>query len=118
MKKRTLITLLLICCFIICYAVTDSLTGSWIGKLILPSGDSLPMKYTFKVDGNLLTGTETGPDGTFSFIDGKVNKDDFSFIINANSENIIHTGKYLRDSVILNFEIHGQKLHVSCIRAH
>ena len=57
MKRKFLITALLLCCFAICYAVITDMSGQWSSTFNAPDGNAYPLTYTFKVDGNKLTGT-------------------------------------------------------------
>jgi hypothetical protein len=62
-------------------AVAADVDGKWSGSITTPNGD-VPVGFTFKADGAMLTGTTTGPDGTDVPIkDGKVDGSNISFIV-------------------------------------
>jgi hypothetical protein len=53
--------------------------GKWSGSVTTPNGD-LPVNFTFKADGEKLTGTTTGFDGSeVAISDGKVDGKSISF---------------------------------------
>jgi hypothetical protein len=56
-------------------AFAADVDGKWAGTVATPNGD-LPVAFTFKADGEKLTGTTMGFDGTdVAITDGKVDKD-------------------------------------------
>ena len=117
MRKRILTTAALVCCFMICFAAIADLSGKWTGTIKTPDGNDLKIYYVFKVDGNKLTGTATG-DGSPTPIDnGKINGNDFSFSV-SNPEGVVfkHNGKYYGDSIGMNIEFNGNKLHATLVR--
>jgi hypothetical protein len=55
-------------------AVAADITGKWSGQL--PSrGEAMAATFTFKVDGDKLTGTMTGPQGEVTLQEGKFSGD-------------------------------------------
>jgi hypothetical protein len=73
---------ILVACFAItAITVTVSaadVSGKWSGQV--PSrGEAMAATFTFKVDGDKLTGTMTGPQGEISLQEGKVSGDQISF---------------------------------------
>jgi hypothetical protein len=95
MIKKTLTTALLILTVIsVCFA-TD-ITGKWAGKVM----DQFDVTYDFKVDGEKLTGSTSGPDGTpITLQDGIIKGDDLSFTMAMMGNDIKVTGK-IKDDVI------------------
>jgi len=76
MKKLISTTALVIAFIAICYAAATDITGHWTGKI----NDQFDVVYDFKVDGEKLTGTTTGPNGNkINLSDGAVNGDNISF---------------------------------------
>ena len=117
MKKKSWLTGLLLLCVAFCMAAALDLTGKWTGDLNTPSG-SFPLTYNFKVDGEKLTGTVEGPDGTVDIDSGVIKNNDFKFNITIGSGETIHsTGKYLGDSTTVDFEAMGDKMHIKLLRA-
>jgi hypothetical protein len=74
-------------------AATD-ITGTWAGELAGPDGGSgFHLSFTFKEDGDKLTGTVQGPQGDpIAITDGKIDGDKISFKVNVNGMTIIHDG--------------------------
>lgn len=116
MKKKLTIAAMLVCCATIAFAAFADLTGKWKG--VLKFGDmEIPLNYTFKVDGEKLTGSIGSDQGENPISDGKIKGTDFSFSLDFNGEKIPHTGKYYGDSTIVISEFQGQKNRVKLTRA-
>jgi len=118
MKKRFLITALLLCCFAICYAVIADMGGQWSSVFNAPDGNAYPLTYTFKIDGSNLTGTlETA--GTSVPIDsGKVAGENLSFSVSVQGVTYSHKGKYYTgaDTIGMNVTFEGNKGHIKLTR--
>jgi len=119
MKKKMLIALVLLCSFTAVFAWFADLNGSWSGTLNISDGQQFPLNYTFKIDGNKLTGTSVNDRGTSDLSDGKVKGDSLWFSIDAGGMNILHTGKYFAagDSISLNIDYNGSPFHATLKRA-
>ena len=116
MKKRISIIALLVCSFVFAFAAFADLTGKWKG--VLKFGEmEIPLNYTFKVDGEKLTGSIGSEQGENPISDGKIKGTDFSFSLDFGGEKIPHTGKYYGDSTIVFSEFQGQKNRVKLTRA-
>ena len=116
MKKKLSIAALLVCSFVAAFAAFADLNGKWKG--VLKFGDmEIPLNYTFKVDGEKLTGSIGSEQGENPISDGKIQGNDFSFTLHFNGEKIPHTGKYYGDSTIVFSEFQGQKNRVKLTRA-
>ena len=71
MKKKFSILALLVCSFVVCLAAFADLNGKWKG--VLKFGDfELPLTYTFKVDGETVTGACNTEQGDFPISNGKI----------------------------------------------
>ena len=77
----------------------SKIDGKWVGKIDNPQGE-FELTFTFKVDGNTLTGKSTSPMGDMELTNGVVNGNDFSFDVDAGGMVIKHNCKYLDDDVI------------------
>ncbi|UFH56959.1 hypothetical protein [Spirosoma sp. KNUC1025] len=120
MKRKILVTTLLMSSALICFAALADLGGKWQGGISLPDGNTYPVTYEFTLNGSQLSGKATaeGPSKTIS--EGKVNGVDFSFSITDDDGQLIpHTGKYFAegDSISLNVTYQGSKLHATLKRA-
>lgn len=87
--KTCIIFLLLLVFSISCKA--QKLDGSWKGKMVGPNGE-MELTFTFKTDGNTLTGNVTSEMGSLPLENGKVNGNEFSYDININGQVISNTG--------------------------
>jgi len=112
MKKKLFNPLAIICCFLFTITVIAAdLNGKWTGVIQIPGGNDLPVNYTFKVDGNKLTGIASSDAGDIPVENGKVDGDSFSFKVNVNGTDYSHTGKVYADSCSLDIDFGGQKVH-------
>ena len=86
------------------FAATD-VTGTWEGEFKMPDGSaSFPLSFTFKQDGDKLTGTIANPQGgdPITISDGKVDGDKISFKVSFNGINITHEGTVTGDEMKLD----------------
>src|SRR4249919_3719083 len=60
-------------------AQAADLAGKWSGDVPGRGGDTTPATFTFKVDGEKLTGSMTGPQGELPLQEGKVSGSQLSF---------------------------------------
>ncbi len=116
MKKPLLNPIALICCFFIAIATLADLNGKWAGVIKTPDGNDLQVTYTFKVDGNKLTGTAESPAGTVTVDNGTVAGDTFKFDVTVDGKPYPHTGKIYADSCGLDIDFGGQKGHTTLKR--
>ena len=111
MIKKTLATVVMVMAFtIFCFA--GDITGNWKGVV----NDQFEIGYTFKVDGEKLSGSSKGPDGSDTpFSDGVIKGDDLSFTIDILGNATKVKGKIksdatdkTKDTVTLTFAVMGQ----------
>ena len=76
----------------------SAVDGRWQGTLNTADGEAT-MSYTFKANGQVLTGTEETPLGSRAISDGKVNGDKISFKTNVNGNSIEHQGTISGDTI-------------------
>jgi len=69
------------------------ITGHWESKFETPDGEEMTMSFTFKVDGDKLTGTVQSPMAELPIDNGKVKGDEFSFDVDVNGMIIGHDCK-------------------------
>jgi hypothetical protein len=77
----------------------SKINGAWLTKVQGPQGD-MELTFTFKVDGNTLTGTDSSAMGLIPLTNGVVHGNDFSFDIEMQGMKISHECKYLDDDSI------------------
>ncbi|NCD71311.1 glycoside hydrolase [Mucilaginibacter agri] len=117
MYKKFLTTSILVCCCVLAsLAVIADLNGKWIGSVNM-QGNDLALTYTFKVDGDKLTGVAESPYGPSAIENGKVKGDSLMFTTNVSGIEIPQSGKFFSDSVTLNIEVQGSVLHTTLKRA-
>ncbi|MFI5159721.1 MAG: hypothetical protein ACHQHN_00520 [Sphingobacteriales bacterium] len=119
MKRKLFITAALLCTFAVAFAAFADLNGHWTGMLDAPDGNQYPLNYTLKVDGDKLTGTGQGQDGSVAITEGKVKGDSLSFAMDLGGVKVINTGKYFSagDSISFNLDYQGIKMHSTLKRA-
>jgi len=78
----------------------SAVDGRWQGTLNGANG-SFTMTYTFKAEGQVLTGTEESPIVSRSISQGKVNGDKISFKTTVNGNSIEHEGTVGGDTIQL-----------------
>ena len=61
-------------------AFAADVDGKWAGSMSTPMGD-IPVAFTLKADGAMLSGTTTGPDGDVMIKDGKIDGANISFTV-------------------------------------
>jgi hypothetical protein len=111
MIKKAVATVFMVMAFVaIGYA--QDITGNWKGTVM----EQFEINYTFKVDGEKLTGSSKGPDGSDSPIsNGVIKGEDLSFNIDimGNSTKITgkvkanNTDKTKAETVTLSFAVNG-----------
>lgn len=67
--------------FVAGMAFAADIDGNWEGEMAgMGGGEPMKINYTFKADGNTLTGSTKGMDGNdMAIADGKINGNDFSY---------------------------------------
>jgi hypothetical protein len=90
--------------------------GTWTGSLSTPNGDFAQV-FKLKVDGEKLTGTMTGIDGSdVAIADGKVDGDKISFSVNLDFGGMTITLNYKgvvsADQIAFDGEAMGQTFQV------
>jgi hypothetical protein len=84
------------------HAATD-LTGTWTGEFKAPDGgQGFQVSFTFKQDGDKLTGTVQGPQGDpIAITDGKIDGDKLTFKVALGEMTITHEGTVSGDEIKL-----------------
>ena len=96
--------------------------GKWIGDVNTPDGQTISLTFTFKLDGDKVTGTVTGPTGDIQIADGKMDGEtlSFGFDVDAGGQQLSFkcTGKMAADDQLkitmnaggdLSFEINTKR---------
>jgi hypothetical protein len=78
----------------------NPINGEWKGSRETPNG-LFEVNYTFKVEGNVLTGTSKSQFGEVKLENGKVEGKKISYTITVNDMTINNTGQLINDDEIL-----------------
>jgi len=84
-------------------ALAADVTGKWTAQVPGRGGQAREATFTFKVDGNALTGTVSGRRGEMPISEGKIDGDQISFAqvmeFNGNSMKIVYKGTVSGDEI-------------------
>jgi hypothetical protein len=108
---RTVSIVCVLALFITFSAVAADVSGKWTAMVPGRGGEPMKTDFTFKVDGDKLTGTTTGPQGDVPIKDGKVSGDTISFTqtlsFGGNDVKLIYKGKVSGDEIKFTREREG-----------
>jgi len=92
-------------------AMAADVSGKWTGDMPGRGGDTTPTTFTFKADGEKLTGSMTGPQGDVPLAEGKVAGNQISFSttldFGGNSVKILYKGTVSGDQIKMTREREG-----------
>jgi opacity protein-like surface antigen len=87
MTRRILLATAVLAFVFAAAAVAADISGNWTGTLNL-GGDQILLNYTFKQDGEKLTGTIVTPQGdSLEMLDGKIVAEKLSFSVKTDAGN-------------------------------
>jgi hypothetical protein len=92
MKRKLFITAFLLIFGAMAVFATD-ISGKWKGKVAGPDGTDMELTFVFKVDGQTLTGTIGSEMGEMAISQGKVNGEEFEYVLDLNGMVIKNKGK-------------------------
>jgi hypothetical protein len=95
-------------------ACSADIDGKWEGELDM-GGQKFPVSYTFKAEGDVLTGTTPIMDQEYEIQDGKIdgNNISFSIVMNMGQEmKIDYTGVLSGNELKLSFDMMGQTTEI------
>ncbi len=96
---KYLLSFVLLICSVGAFA-QNPIDGNWKGTRETPNG-TFEINYTFKVEGEKLTGTWKTRFGETTLENGKVDGKKFSFTISFNDMTINNTGELISDNEIM-----------------
>ena len=83
--------------------------GKWKAEFQTPNGDTRTSVFTFKAEGEKLTGTVESQRGTVEIQEGRTSGDDVSFVVirnfNGNDFKMKYKGKISGDEIKMKVEI-------------
>jgi hypothetical protein len=95
--------------------------GRWTGSIETPMG-AVNVEFAFKADGNALSGTTTGPDGTkIEIKDGKIDGQNIAFAINIDFGGMVftlpYTGVVSPEKIDLKMDFAGMPIEFTVVKA-
>jgi hypothetical protein len=95
--------------FVAGFAFAADIDGKWAGEVPgMGGGEPMKISYTFKADGNTLTGATKGMDGADMAIkDGKIDGNKFSYSIDFGGMAMKFNGEVKGDTVELKMDMSG-----------
>jgi hypothetical protein len=78
----------------------NAIDGNWKGSRETPNG-TFEVNYTFKVEGNVVTGTWKTQFGEAKLEDGKIDGKKFSYTISLNDVKVSSTAELINENEIL-----------------
>ena len=95
--KRTILTVL-VAMFAVVAANAQKIDGKWKTSIETPEG-AMELIYTFKTDGEKLTGSIATDFGDMAFSNGKVSGNEISYVLDMMGNAITQTGKIEGDVI-------------------
>ena len=77
------------------------MAGKWVAQVPWRDGQMVEQTFTFKVDGEKLTGSVRSPAGDVPITDGKISGDDLAFttVVQDNTVKLLYKGKVAGDEI-------------------
>ena len=89
------------------WAADADANGKWKATVEGQQG-TIDVEYTFKVEGEKLTGSAAGPMGEIEISDGSQKGDEITFTIVAGERSLVHKGKIVDDELKIVLDL-GQR---------
>ena len=109
--RKKLLTIAVLAALATAMLLAADISGKWSGEMPGRGGDVTPTTFTFKVEGDKLTGTMTGPQGDIPIQEGKVSGDHISFSttldFGGNSIKLLYKGTVTEDQIKMTREREG-----------
>jgi len=95
--------------------------GKWAGSIDTPMG-AINVGFTFKADGAVLTGTQTGMDGMeIAIKNGKIDGDRISFVVSLDFGGMMfdlnYTGVVKPDNIVITADFMGMPFSFTVMKA-
>ena len=98
----------------ICAFAAD-ITGKWKASVDGPDG-AMEIQFTFKKDGDKVTGTASGPMGEMPLRDVRLDGNKISFTVDAGERGIPHKGEVSGDQMKLTVEMGERSMTMTAKR--
>lgn len=111
MTRRILLATAVLCVTLAGVVLAGDISGNWSGTM-QAGGDAIPLTFTFKQDGEKLTGSVISPQsGALPLKEGKVTGDKLSFFVvadmGATPTKFISEGTLKGEEITLNIRAEG-----------
>lgn len=117
MKTRAILLSVLI---LAAAAVAADVAGKWKAEFQTPDGQTRSSLFTFKVEGDKLTGTVSSPRGEAPIQEGKISGDEISFVVvrefGGNEVRINYKGKVVGNELKLTVDFGERSFEMTAKR--
>ncbi|GAA3968799.1 hypothetical protein [Mucilaginibacter dorajii] len=117
MKRIILLAGAALCGSLLCFATLPDLSGRWTGSLKKADSTLYPLSYQLTLIGDSVAGTANCPLGNFPIDSGKLDTSGLHFIVTVNGLNVYHQGTVYADSIGMDINLNGSKVHTTLGRA-
>jgi hypothetical protein len=111
MKKRTAFLSVCLMFAAVSIAWAADIDGKWTAQVPGRGGQTREQTFTFKAEGDKLTGTASGMQGDNPISDGKISGDEISFTVkasfNGNEVTLLYKGKVSGDEIKMTRTVQG-----------
>ncbi len=119
MTRRMLVFPLLLGVFVLVASAAD-VAGKWTAEVAAQEGQARQVTFNFRVEGDKLTGTMSGPGGELEILDGKISGDEISFAVSTKKGDqetkVLYRGKIEGNEIKLSSEADGKPLELTARR--
>lgn len=84
MSIRRIVAVFALAGMLAAVAFAADIDGKWKSEFTTPDGQTRTTNFTFKADGDKLTGTASGRQGDTAITEGKISGDEISFVVVRN----------------------------------
>ena len=115
-RIRICVSIVVIGCALALVAVAADVSGKWRAEFTTPDGTPRVSTFTFKVDGDRLTGTVAGAQDETPIKDGKVSGDTISFTADRPFGTFTYKGKISGDEIKLAVQFNDNSFEITAKR--
>lgn len=116
MRKRVWLWVAAIGILLSLAATAADVNGKWKAEFTAPDGTPRVNTFTFKADGDKLTGTVAGSQDETPIQNGKISGDDISFTAERPFGSFSYKGKVSGNEIKLNVDFDGNSFEITAKR--
>jgi opacity protein-like surface antigen len=116
MNRRGLLSIAAIAILLAATAVAADVAGKWRAEFTSPDGEQRTNTFTFKVEGDKLTGTVAGSQDETPIQNGKISGDELSFSANRPWGLFTYKGKLSGNEIRFQVDFNGQTFEMTAKR--